>query len=1194
MGDLVIHTLGQPAVYHGGEPVVLPTRKSLALLIYLAVEGGQSRERLAALLWPASKPEAGRAALRNTLTFIRRALHDGQGLHMQTSHAQVALVQNHDLAVDLRLLEATAPRSPGAADLAALQAALDSYRGDVLAGFNLSDAPEFDDWATVQRERAYQLLHQIAAALVAAQVAARNIPAALGTITRWIGLSPLHEPAYRELLQLQLASGDRVGARRTSEAYHAMLAREFGFAAPADALIDVAAPVATRPVLDHRSPAARLDLPFTGRESEHHLLSALFGRTRRGAAQAVRLEGEAGAGKTRLARELLQWASGQGATVVSGRAFEVSTRLPYQAFTDAWRGWLEQERAPVDLLADIWLVELSRLFPELRERYPDLEQPRDDPGAQGRLYEAVVRFGLAVARRGALVFMLDDLQWVDDATRDLLLYAARRWSEAAAPILLILTVRSEDLGPRTRLAGWFGEIARACPVERIVLGTFVPATTSGLVEQLLGGAASAESTGATGESEALANWLQRQSSGVPLLLAELIAALVDRGFLRLQRDHDGAAPLAVTLPLHELDQALRPMPGGIREVILTRLAPLSPAAFAMLGAAAVLGQRSTFAVLGGVAELDAAHGPAALDELLERRLIQLADSPETELEQARYLIAHDTIRDVVYTELGAGRRQRCHGLALLLLEREAAGPAELARHALAARQLEAAWHHSLAAGDAAMQLFAVRAALAHYQQAQRLLGQLDTAPPAERLYLRLGRAYELLHQLDGAAATYQELLAYARQTSAPALIVGALNRLATLTVQRGAAISEGEALLAEAHALAEHHGDAVGVAETAWNLAQLGVYAGSPATTIEHGQRALRVARRIDQPELIARALNVLALGYYNYGSWEQMELAAAEAAAIYGALHDRAMKADSLVLVGNAQALAGRVRDGLATGRQALTIAESLATPWGQTHALIHLGMGLIDAGQYEEALTIAERGVALAEQHRIIPLAPYVLMVLGAARRALFQLDAAIDAHRAALAANAMVTYQPFTELIQSELCADYALAGAWHEAHQHARAAWEARRYEIRALSLTRWLEIEALLRADDSALAYEDAARLRDAGLADGFGPPSLRYELVCARIQAALARHAGDIETAQSALEGAAALADSLTLSGERWQILAALGQCAAELGQEQRRQAAVVEGQQIIAGLAQAIADEPRRAAFLAAARRYCSLGLEQ
>ena len=97
-------------------------------------------------------------------------------------------------------------------------------------------------------------------------------------------------------------------------------------------------------------------------------------------------------------------------------------RLPYQPLVEALRNRVERENAPDNLLNDVWLAELSRLLPELRDRYPDLPPllTLSEAEARNRFFEAVARLGQVLAEQAPLVLFLDDLQWVDLATLDLL------------------------------------------------------------------------------------------------------------------------------------------------------------------------------------------------------------------------------------------------------------------------------------------------------------------------------------------------------------------------------------------------------------------------------------------------------------------------------------------------------------------------------------------------------------------------------------------------------------------------------------------------------------------------------------------------------------------------------------------------------------------------------------------------------
>src|SRR5215831_16563848 len=89
MGRLQLKLLGAPEARHAGQVVKFPTRKALALLIYLAVEcGKQPREKLTTLFWPESDAERSRAALRITLAYLRSALHEESDSH-QVHHLLV-------------------------------------------------------------------------------------------------------------------------------------------------------------------------------------------------------------------------------------------------------------------------------------------------------------------------------------------------------------------------------------------------------------------------------------------------------------------------------------------------------------------------------------------------------------------------------------------------------------------------------------------------------------------------------------------------------------------------------------------------------------------------------------------------------------------------------------------------------------------------------------------------------------------------------------------------------------------------------------------------------------------------------------------------------------------------------------------------------------------------------------------------
>ena len=180
MSQLQLSLLGTPVVKHGERTLTFSTRKALALLVYLAVEGGlHTRQTLSEALWPELDAEHGRAALRATLLELRKPLErshaPGERTHLLVERETLALEQNSSLLLDLRIVEALSKHIGRGVDppagqepeawLAQLEQATRLARGPFLASFTLRDSPFFDDWTRQHREYWHLRVHQVFDAL---------------------------------------------------------------------------------------------------------------------------------------------------------------------------------------------------------------------------------------------------------------------------------------------------------------------------------------------------------------------------------------------------------------------------------------------------------------------------------------------------------------------------------------------------------------------------------------------------------------------------------------------------------------------------------------------------------------------------------------------------------------------------------------------------------------------------------------------------------------------------------------------------------------------------------------------------------------------------------------------------------------------------------------------------------------------
>ncbi|GHO60524.1 ATP-binding protein [Ktedonobacter robiniae] len=895
MGLLRLAVFGSPEVFSNSHRLTFALRKAQALLFYLAVEGGMhSRSKLAAFLWPDSTAHDARTSLRNAIALLRTLFTDVEVSSSPQNHLLIerdllGLDRNTSFELDLEVVQrayqeaqrcSTVPAEPQRVTLVAMvQQALDLVRGPFLDGFWLGEDAPFDEWVQQQRQQWQVRLVFLLDRLSSWQEVGGELEQACATLTRWNMIDPLAEGAYQRLMRVHLARGDAATALQVYTTCRTRLAEDLQVEPSAEtvALARHIRASATRPpglsaahVSAEQSMSGELVAPLVGRAGAFRQLSSRFQQARSRQPQVVVVEGEAGIGKTRLAMEWIGWAKAQGAEVLRGQAFEMGGRLPYQPFIEALRERLEVENAPEDLLEDVWLAELSRLLPELRARYPDLPSPTEDElTAKGRLFEAVARLFETLAQRTPLVLLVEDLHWMDEASLELLRYLGHSWSRHNPRVLLLGTLRSEDLEVSSHLT----DLRRDLPMTQVLLQMFSQEETIQLLEALVG--EGKKTPGKNNEQDeygpatVLGGFLFAHTGGHPLYLLETLKLLREREWLlpRLGTDGIWRLELMVDIGRERLRREL--LPPSVRALTQVRLSKLSEPARRLVMASAVLGTQATARHLWQVAEV----GSLAEEQTTQIAVTALEEaiSSGTLREESTgsgrpgsYRFAHDLIRDVVYTEIGAARRQVLHQRAFAMFEREGAPASELAYHARCADDAEAAYRFNLQAGREAVAVFAVADAIGYYEQARALLQehswlQTELAVSAiEQLYARLGQAYAFQRLWEKAQEAYEELLAYGRHKQLSTLVSLTLNRLAILAIQRSFDKSLVDTLLAEALQMAEASHDPKALAETEWNWAQITATWDDPEGALSHGTHALTLARTSLDPELEARSLALL------------------------------------------------------------------------------------------------------------------------------------------------------------------------------------------------------------------------------------------------------------------------------------------------------------------------------------------------
>jgi DNA-binding SARP family transcriptional activator/predicted ATPase/class 3 adenylate cyclase len=250
MPRLSLYLLGPPRIEGDGVPIDVDTRKATALLVYLALN--RERHRRAALvnlLWPELDERRGRAALRRTLSTLRKAIdvpllpltpRGQQSSWLETDYESVELRRNrpdglfwvdvddfHDLLAQCRShghpeTEVCPACLPLLTDAAAL------YRGDFLSGFTLRDSVNFDDWQFYQTDALRRAFASALARLARGQSAQGAYEPALRAARRWLDLDRLDEAAHVQLMRLYARTGQRSAALRQYEECVQVLDEQLG------------------------------------------------------------------------------------------------------------------------------------------------------------------------------------------------------------------------------------------------------------------------------------------------------------------------------------------------------------------------------------------------------------------------------------------------------------------------------------------------------------------------------------------------------------------------------------------------------------------------------------------------------------------------------------------------------------------------------------------------------------------------------------------------------------------------------------------------------------------------------------------------------------------------------------------------------------------------------------------------------
>ncbi|HUQ84599.1 MAG TPA: AAA family ATPase [Gemmatimonadaceae bacterium] len=690
---------------------------------------------------------------------------------------------------------------------------------------------------------------------------------------------------------------------------------------------------------------------LVGRDAQVTALRQVLARAREGDGRVALIVGEAGVGKSRLLRNMIDDARSAGFFVLQGACFEAERAIPYAPLLDLVR--LIARSASPAAVAHVLApaaTELVTLFPELRPILPEATPSAtvDPESDKRRLFHALAQTVANVARTQPVLLVFEDVHWSDDATLDLVFHLSR--SIASQPVAIALTYRGEEA--EARLTRLVTDLERARLIADLPVERLGRADIGAMLSEIFG---PQENLGAD-----FVHLLHGLTEGNPFFVEETLKALILAGDL---------APTSVggsgwrARPLERVR-----VPRTAVEAVRRRLASLTVPARDVASTAAVAGRRFDFELLQTLTHRDERELLSLVKELIAAQLV-VEESAE------RFAFRHALTREAIYAELLARERVALHREVAAALERHHAGALDgviesLAYHAWEAGEWERAADYAVRAAKHARALSAPRQAVAHLDRAFAA-SERAASTPSVSLYVDRGKANETLGEFQRAHDDFTAALAQARQATDLRGEWEALYALGLLWAARDYARA-GEyrrAALAAARTL----GDELLVARSLNRVGNWHVNLEEPHAGVPHHEEALAIFERVGHEEGVAETVDLIAMAHHVAGEERAAGTRYEQSVALFARIDDRRGLANATAIL----ALCGTSYQSSTTtpfaspaveeelrSLECMRLAREIGWRAGETFVRFIIADCFSERGEYDRALPLAREALTMAEE--------------------------------------------------------------------------------------------------------------------------------------------------------------------------------------------------------------------------------------
>jgi len=603
-------------------------------------------------------------------------------------------------------------------------------------------------------------------------------------------------------------------------------------------------------------PIVAKEIQLIDRVEEMGVLRDAVDKAVRGEGGVVFLYGEAGIGKTRLARELGAYARLRRMQVLYGRCpalFRMDGVPPYVLWKEVIKDYLEA-CTPEQLYRVIGFYpgEVSELVPELKQKFGAFPQslPISPEHGRDRLFEAVSQFVTNISKEAPLLVVLDDLQWTDQSSLLLLHYLARGVYRES--LLLFGAYRDTDVDDMHPLSPVLTELNRERLLRSLPLKRMSLDDVSEMIKRIL------EQDDVPREFCGL---VYEKTRGNPFFVEEVIKSLQEEGIIYREENK---------WKIKEVSRI--EFPKTVKGVIKARISRLDDECQNVLTMASFVGNDFSFEALCGVTGFEEDKLLEVMEKILKTGLVKERVIRGEDV----YSFADIIVRDVVHEEVSHLRHKKLHGVVGCALEKaytkkidEHLG--ELALHFLESGNKEKALDYFLKAGDKAAKVYANGEATSYFQSALRILEEKENTLREKGPVLeRLGDIKNIVGEYDACMKYWNEALLLWKQLQEKGNVSRLHRKMANVLWEDIGDTEKAKEQHEAALKILETEPESVELASLYEDMAHMYYRTGNEAKALSWAEKALELAKKLNDYEVIASAYASLGTVFSSLGDLEK------------------------------------------------------------------------------------------------------------------------------------------------------------------------------------------------------------------------------------------------------------------------------------------------------------------------------------